>query len=786
VIGQTISHYRILGKLGEGGMGVVYKAEDTMLRRIVALKFLPRNLTGNAVEQARFAQEAQAAATINHPNVCTIYRIGEHDGQQFIEMEYVDGSTLKHLCPVPDPRAWLRYAVQIADALREAHDRGIIHRDIKSDNIMVNAAGQVKVMDFGLAKLRGESRLTRTSSTVGTVAYMSPEQIQGAEVDHRSDQFSLGIVLFEMLTGKRPFRGEHEAAMMYSIVNEEPSLSAGGTAGVPDGVLGVIRRLLAKDPNDRYARTGDLVEELKGIDQGSGSTGVRKPSDRTSTLPGKKRPAFLPVAAAAAILAISVIAYFLWNPFGGNDRIDSIAVLPFQNAGGDPATEYLSDGIAEHVINALSQLKMLRVIPRSTAFHYKGKDSDARAVGEELKVRAVLTGRVIQQGDNLNVQVELIDVGRQSQLWGQQYIRKISDLLSVQEEIERSIATELHLTGDESRVIAKRATENSDAYQLYLRGRYYWDKRSVAGFGKALQYFQQALDLDPNYALAYTGVADCYDLLGLGIYNGLPPGESFPKAKFAIDKAFRLDSSLGEAYTTRGHMNHSYEWDWERAGRDFRRAIELSPKYGTGHVFYAVYLNAMGNRDEAKQHFLAAQQLEPLSLPINTWLGMEYYYSREFDKSIEQIKKSIDIDANFANAHLMLGWPYLAKGLTGEAVREFGVARDLAGDNPVAVAALIYALGRDGRRDEARSLMDTLLAAAKARYVSPHNLAIAYLGVGDTAKFYQELDRTVDERAFIVSVGVLRVDPFFDFARNDPRFRATFAKTDLPGLDGKP
>jgi serine/threonine protein kinase/tetratricopeptide (TPR) repeat protein len=785
MIGQTISHYHILEKLGEGGMGVVYKAEDTTLKRIVALKFLPRGLTGNSAEQARFAQEAQAAATINHPNVCTIYHIGEHDGQQYIEMEYVDGSTLGNLCPVRDLRQWLRYALQVADALREAHKMGIVHRDIKCDNIMINSAGQAKVMDFGLAKLRGQARLTRTASTVGTVAYMSPEQIQGGDADHRSDQFSFGIVLSEMLTGKRPFRGEHEAAIMYSIVNEGPTIGVDGPFEAPEDVIALVRRLLEKDPVNRFARTGELVEALQRIEPGSGSTEVRKPSDRVVRPAVKRRRALIPVLSIAGVLVIAAMA-ILWNPFGGNERIDSIAVLPFRNAGGDPATEYLSDGIAEHVINALSQLKKVRVIPRSTSFHYKGKDSDARAVGEELKVKAVLTGRVIQQGDNLNVQVELIDVGRQSQIWGEQYVRKISDLLSVQEAIERSVAKELSITGDEGRVIGKRATDNSDAYQLYLRGRYYWDKRSVAGFGKALQYFQQALDLDPNYALAYTGVADCYDLLGLGIYNGLPPGESFPKAKFAIDRAYQLDSTLGEVYTTRGHMNQSYEWDWERAGRDFRRAIELSPGYGTGHVFYAVYLNAMGERDHAMREFVAAQQAEPLSLPINTWLAMEYYYSKDYDKSIEQFKKTMDIDAGFVNAHLMLGWPCLAKGMASEAVREFRIVRKTAGDNPVAVAGEIYALGRGGRRAEARLLMDTLLAAAKARYVSPHNLAIAYLGVGDTVKFYEELDKTVDERAFIVSVGVLRVDPFFDFARNDPRFRAIFAKTGLPGLDEKP
>ena len=790
MIGTTVSHYRILEKLGEGGMGVVYKAEDTKLKRTVALKFLPQGLTANEAERARFLLEAQAAATINHPNVCTIFRIEEYQSpspagnpaviQQFIEMEYVDGSTLKQLVPVRDIRTCLRYAVQIADALREAHKKGIVHRDIKCENIMVNSEDKIKVMDFGLAKLKGSARLTRTTSTVGTVAYMSPEQIQGEEVDYRSDQFSLGVVIFEILTGKHPFRGDHEAAMMYSIVNEEPSAIERLRNDVPEALVRIVTKLLAKDPAGRYARTEELVADLKAADETRSPSGVSIPGKQPAPSAGRaalRRPA---VIIGGAVLLIAATIVWLKYSSGSDAQIDSIAVLPLRNASGDPNTDYLSDGLTEHIINSLSRLKKLRVIPRSTAFHYKGKEDEAQSIGKELHVGVVLTGRVIQRGDDLNIQLELIDVNQQSQLWGEQYTRKISELLAVQDEIEASVTRQLHITGEESRALPRHGTENTEAYQLYLRGRYYWDKRTVSDFSKALQYFQQSLDLDPGYALAQTGVADCFDLLGLGIYNGMPPSEALPKANAAIAKAFQLDSSLGAAYTTRGHMNNSYEWDWPRAERDFRRAIELSPKYASGHVFYAAFLAGQGRRDEARKEYIIAQELEPLSLPINTWLGIDYYWDREYDKSVEMIRKTIDIDPGFSNARYFIAWPYLAMGNAREAVRQLEIGRPLSGDNPVIVAGLVYALSRDRQYARARKLLDTLVTASKQRYVCPLNLALAYIGVGDTTQFYRALGQAVDEHSFIITVGVLRVDPVFDFARKDPRFTALWKKTGLP------
>jgi serine/threonine protein kinase/Tfp pilus assembly protein PilF len=792
MIGQTISHYKILDKLGEGGMGVVYKAHDTKLDRDVALKFLPHHLSANDAEKARFLQEAKAAAALNHPNVCSVIDIQEADGEQFIIMEYVEGPTLRQKLPVPKIEDVIRYAIQIGEALQAAHSKGIVHRDIKSENIMLTAEGRIKVMDFGLAKLKGSLKLTKTSSTVGTLAYMAPEQLHGGEADTRSDIFSFGVVLFELLTGKLPFRGEHEAALMYSIVNEEPESVCKYRQEVSPELDRIIHRALEKDPAERYQHVDDLVSELRRLQKVSKRVALPEQVGKTispittdNQAFSQKKSKHVPWIIAGSIVALVAVASYVISTFRGvavDSRIESIAVLPFRNASGDPSVDYLSDGITENIINSLSRLQKLRVIPRSTAFHYRGKEDEAQKIGSELQVRVVLTGRVILQGYDLNIQTELIDIDRQSQLWGEQYSRKKSDLLTVQDEISRAIASQLHLTGDEGRALIKHSTENTDAYQLYLKGRYYWDKRTVAGFNKALQYFQQALDIDPNYALAYSGIADCYDLLGLGIYNGLPPTESLPKAKAAIEKAFQLDNNLAEAYTTRAHINQSFEWEWSRVESDYRRAIELNPKYATAHVFYAAYLNAMGKFDEALEQYQLAQQLEPLSLAINTWYGMSFYYRREYDAAINQYRKTIDIDPSFGNAHLMLGWAYTAKGMLPEAVAEFRLGRQVTSDNPVMIAALVYALARGGEPTKAHALLDTLLAMSNQRFVSPHNLAIAYAGIGDKEHFYQWLERAIDGHSFIVNVNVLRLDPIFDFVRKESRFVTLFKKTGLPPL----
>ncbi len=804
MIGRTISHYKILDKLGEGGMGIVYRAEDLKLKRIVAIKLLPKRLSVHGEERERFIHEAQAASALNHPNICTIHAIDEVDGECFIVMEYMDGITLREWIrnKAGQPEGFRKsgvkesvdLAIQIVEGLDQAHDKGIIHRDVKSENIMVMADSRAKIMDFGLAKLKGVSKLTKTGSTVGTIAYMSPEQVEGIETDLRTDIFSFGVVFYETLAGQLPFRAVHEAAMMYEIINVEPGSLVDQSRGVDQELNRVVMKCLEKERESRYQSMREIAVDLKRYKRDSAGRRLEGRTDvagaaQVSGLPaGGPRPVRKKVVVAAvlgAVLLLGAAAWFALPAFRGSSedhRIASIAVLPFRNASGDQSNDYLSDGITENIINSLSRLQQFRVIPRSTAFHYKGREEDAQKIGTELGVAVVLSGRVILHGDDLNIQTELIDVEKQSQLWGEQYVRKKSDLLTVQDDLSRAIALQLHLTGDEGRALIKHSTENTDAFQLYLKGRYYWDKRSVDGFSKALQFFQDALNVDPNYALAQAGVADCYDLLGLGIYNGLPPKEAYPKAKAAIEKAYQLDNNLAEVYTTRAHMNHSYEWDWARAESDFRRAIEINPKYATAHVFYAVYLNAMGRLDEAKEQFRLAQELEPLSLAINTWYGMSFYYARQYDRAADVLHKTMDIDPGFANAHLMLGWTHAAKGMYSDALSEFRIGRRMTGDNPVMISSVVYALGRGGRTAEATALLDTLLDMSKHRFISPYNLAIAYAGTGNSEQFYQWLERAIDEHSFMVTVGVLRVDQVFDFVRKQQRFVDLFKRTGLPPL----
>ena len=456
MIGQTVSHYRILEELGRGGMGVVYKAQDTKLDRVVALKFLPQHLTSSDAEQSRFLQEARAASALNHPNVCGIHAIGEHDGQVFIDMEYVEGKTLRSRIAEKELKIEdaLEYAIQIGDALQEAHSKGIVHRDVKCENIMINSRNQVKVMDFGLAKLKGSLKLTKSSSTVGTLAYMAPEQIQGGEVDSRSDIFSFGIVLYEMLTGRTPFRGEHDAAVMYSIVNSVPDPPSAIRPSISAEIDRIVHRALEKEPEDRYQHVDDMVSELRRIHKRTSRVSraaappfqaVEKSQQTVPVAPesgsgmggSERRRQRLPLwafASGAIVLAGAFVAgyFFFLKPAA---QFDSLAVLPFVNVGGEANTEYLSDGIAESIINSLSRIPQLRVVPRTTVFRYKGKDVDPQEVGNKLNVKSVLTGRIIRNGDELNVQLDLIDVEKQSQIWGNQYRRNIADVLALQDEI---------------------------------------------------------------------------------------------------------------------------------------------------------------------------------------------------------------------------------------------------------------------------------------------------------------------------------------------------------------
>jgi serine/threonine-protein kinase len=787
MLGKTISHYKILEKLGEGGMGVVYKAEDTKLRRTVALKFLPPGVDSHESERARFLQEAQAVAVLNHTNICTVYDIQEHDGRQFIVMEYIDGKTLRQIVPVQNIQTAIDYAIQIGEALKEAHGRGIVHRDIKTDNIMVDSKNQIKVLDFGLAKLRGSLKQTKTRSTVGTLAYMAPEQIRGGAVDARSDIFSFGVVLFEMLTGHIPFHGDYEAAMMYSILNEEPEPAQKTRQDIPPEIDHIFHRALEKDPDDRYQSVADMVSELRR--ERKASTRVIHPSvaeptmPRTSTtekhlgMPGASLRKRVTLFSALGV-GLLVVALMFYLSTRHHQTIDSLAVLPFENVGADPNTEYLSDGITESLINTLSQLSNLTVMSRSSVFHFKGKDVDPQKAGKELGVKAVLVGRVTQRGDNLQISTELVDVSNNTHIWGEQYNKTLSDILTVQQDISKEISRQLSLklVGEDKQKLAKRPTEDTEAYQLYLQGRFYWNKRTANDLQKAVDYFNQAIERDAGYALAYAGLASTYALLPE--YSGLPAKDFISKTEAAARKALELDATLAEPHAALGSIKYEYQWDWEGADKEFKRAIELDPNYPTNHHWYSNSLQEEGKLEEALSEIRRAQELDPLSLIIHVNVGQVLFYMQRYDQAIEQYNKTIELDPNFPLAHQNLGDTYARQNKFDEAISELQKAKQILGpNNPYAVGDLGYIYARAGKKDEAIKSLNQLLELSKQGYTLSVEIAGIYAGLGNKDKAFDWLEKGYKEQNS--NLGYLKVDPMWDNLHSDPRYTAMLKRIGL-------
>ncbi len=784
MIGQTISHYKILEKLGEGGMGVVYKAQDTKLDRIVALKFLPSHLNTSETEQARFLQEAKAASSLNHPNVCNIHSIGEHEGQSYIDMEFIDGQTLRKLIASGPPKFddAIAYAIQIGEALHEAHSKGIVHRDIKCENIMVNSRNQIKVMDFGLAKLKGSLKLTKASSTIGTLAYMAPEQIQGAEVDARSDIFSFGVVLFEMLTGKLPFRGEHDAALMYSILNEEPEPLTKYFPEASSEFLHILNRSLEKDPQDRYQHVDEIVSELRRLRRQSGRVSrtvagdaVDSPSPRDVPKPheptrsGSRR---LVMIGGSLVLILAIAFYVLF--FAPTKAIDSLAVLPFVNAANDPNSDYLSDGITESLINNLSQLSNLTVMSRSSVFQFKGKGIDPQQAGKTLGVKAVLTGRVTQRGDNLVISAELVDVSNNSHLWGEQYNRRLADVLLVQNEISKEIsnALSLKLGGEEERKLTKQATEDTEAYQLYLKGRYYWNKRTLEDLNKALSYFRQAIQKDPNYALAHLGLAETYGVLPS--YGDAQFRETYRRAKAAAQQALKIDPTLGEAYATIASVEAQIEWDWQSADEDFKRAITFKPNYATAHQWYAEFLAAMGREEEAEHEILRARELDPLSLIVGANVGWVYYMAGRYDDAIAAAQNALQLDPNFGVAQFVLGVSYQQMKRHDKSIEYQRKAEESLHEYEWPDLAAAYAAAGEKqkaleyiRRMEAKPPLSTTYCG----------IAMTYGALGDKDKAFGMLDKAYEIGDYYLCF--IRTEPRFNPLRSDPRFKALLKKLNL-------
>jgi len=807
-------------------MGVVYKAQDVKLNRVVALKFMPAASQVNEEDRQRFLQEAQSAALLNHPNVCTIHDIRDEGEHHFIVMEFVDGQTLRKKIYGSagqrlDEKTASAYGMQIGEALAEAHKHGIVHRDIKADNIMINARGQVKVMDFGLAKLKGSMKLTRDSSTLGTLGYMAPEQVRGGDVDARSDIFSFGVLLFEMLTGRMPFRGEHDAAMMYSIMNEAPELPTKYNPEVTPDMERVIERALEKEPEDRYQHMDDLVSELRRSQKKSsrisspgsganvplsdpGGPGSAGPGSASGTVPGvpssgripappesgpvytppatpepvspsgRKRFPVLPVA-GAAVLIVAVAVYFLMFT-GKGGRIESLAVLPFVNVSGDPEIEYLTEGVTDYLTNKLSQVPGLRVLPSSFVAKYRNRDIQPKEIGTELGVGAILTGKVTQRGGALSVQTELIDVGKVSQLWGERYEKKLSEIQDLQGDIVSKVSDRLGISlgSTESANLVKGSTKNAEAYQLYLRGMHQWNKRTTEGARAAVGYFEKAIDLDPSFALAYVGYAQSIFFPGA---EDAPYSVRFPKMKAAIDRALGIEEGLAEAHVSLAAYLVFYSRDFKGAEKEYLRTIELNPNYATGLHWYAEFLTIMGRFDEGLAMYRRAAAADPLSLAISTDFGIAYYYGRQYDSSAAFLENILKTDPEYERTHSYLVPVYMQLGEDEKSyqVQRWYVMRSSAGAAGVARFDSVWR--HDGLTGLSRLYLAFKLKDTTAIDPPFMDIASAYLLLGKPDSAIPWIRKSIDAHdPYYIGIGIT---PLFDPLRGNPKFDALVREVGL-------
>ena len=733
MIGQTISHYRIVEQLGAGGMGVVFKAQDSRLERAVALKFLPEKLAQEPQALERFRREARAASALNHPGICTIYDIGEQDGRAFIAMEFIDGETLRnHIHGKPLPvEELLELGIQIAEALDAAHAEGIIHRDIKPANIFVTKRGRAKVLDFGLAKLvpkgvavaDGDSGGESSTSTSivgiisGTPSYMSPEQVRGDNLDARTDIFSLGLVLYEMATGHQAFGGGTGGAIIEAVLTRPPVSARSINPDIPPALEAIIEEALHKDREQRYQHTAELLADLQRLKRDIDSGRRNQAGDSTSLLASTAGPVSS-TGASRSRAATQQTGSFRAPRV--SKTIDSLAVLPFENVSRDPENDYLSDGITGSLINNLATVPKLRVMAQSTVFRYKGREIDPQAVGRELNVRAVLTGRMMQSGGSLRIGTELVDVATGSQLWGAQFDRKPGDIFVIQDEISNEISGKLRLqlTRSEKKRLIKRHTEDAEAYRLYLQGRHHWNRWTEEGFYKAIGYFQQAIQKDPGYALAYAGVADCYVLLGWNSY--LPPKDAFPKGKAAAMTALEIAPDLGEAHTDLAAVLWLHDWQWPEAQKEFQRSLELSPCYPTANHYYAECLMTMGRNAEALTRMKKSLELDPLSLIINDAIGWAHYHARQYDEAVEQLLRTVELDPNYPMTYWLLGLLYRKTARYDLAISAGEKGVNLSGGSPLMRAALAQTFATAGAAQKAIQILDDLQKLAKERYVAPH------------------------------------------------------------------
>jgi len=818
---RQVGQYKIEKLLGAGGMGEVYLATDKMGRR-VALKLLASRLIKDQQHVARFLQEARTVLALNHPNIVTIYEIGETGETYYIANELIEGETLRRHLETGELElgAVLEISIQVATALAAAHEKGIVHRDIKPENVMIRSDGYVKVLDFGIAKLTEDFQEpvsteaptrpkieTAEGIVIGTASYMSPEQARGVKVDARADVWSCGVMLYEMLTGQTPFIGGSVAEVLARILEREPSPLARYVKDPPVELQRIISKALTKNRDERYQTMKDMLLDLKALKQemefaaklerlsvpaegaayrtgGAAAESSDAPeliaANSTSPRPVSSAEYIVTeikqhkrgILVAFSVLLIAAIALVVWSfarRSSNSPQIESIAVLPFVNASGNSDIEYLSDGMTESLINSLSQLPRLYVKARSSVFRYKGKEVEPQQVASDLSVQAILNGRVAQRGDNLTLYLSLVDGRNGNQIWGDQYDRKITELATLQNEIARDVSQKLRarLSGADEQKIAKTYTANAEAYQLYLKGRYHVLKLTLSEIQTGISYFQQAIAIDPSYALAYVGLADAYRSALVG---DMPPTELLPKAKEAAKKAIEIDDTLADAHAELGFIIFWYDWDWTAAENQYKRALELDPNGPDTHLFYAHLLSNTGRHSEALAEVKRARELDPLNLRTNALEGQFLIHAGRTDEALARLQKTFEMAPNYYFAHFFASSAYIEKGMFPEAIAEAQKARELSGPtNSHPMGFLGYALAKSGKQAEARAVLAELLKSASERYVSSYNIALIYNGLGERDNTFAWLERGYKQRD--QRMVFLKVEPKWNNLRADPRFQ---------------
>jgi serine/threonine protein kinase/tetratricopeptide (TPR) repeat protein len=792
MIGQTISHYKILEKLGEGGMGVVYKAEDTKLKRTVALKFLPREAVADPVAKARFLHEARSAAALDHQNIGTIFEIGEAEGHTFIAMAFVEGTTVKEQIdagPLP-LRDALDIARQAAEGLAEAHKKGIIHRDIKPGNLMVSDKGRVKILDFGLSRAEGQTKLTKTGTSVGTIVYMSPEQARGDPTDHRTDIWSFGVLLYEMITGRLPFRGKHEHAVLYSVLNEQPEPITALRTDVPVDLERVVDKAMAKRADDRYQHMDDMLVDLKTVEKRLAVPGqTKKPGDvADKVVPEgrriRKRAGFT-AGAVLVIASVFVVAFVLSrregeredrvSPEVEHDKIESLAVLPFDNMMDDPEQDYFVDGMHDALITSLSKLGSLRVISRTSVMRYRDTTKPMREIALELDVDALIEGSVLRIGDDVRITAQLIDGASDEHLWADSYDRNLRNVLSLLNEVAGAIAREVQatVTPEQENRLARARPVNLDAYDALLRGQQLFNTFRSSNIRESIGYFKKALEIDPEFAEAHAWMAGAYMLLAV---FGAPPMEVMPKSRVAAERALELDDGLSIPHTAMGYVFLYFDRDWEKGGAAFRKALEIDPNSAMARHGYADYLLAVNRLDESVEQCLLGRKSNPLSPLSNAVVVGHLYIARRYEEAVAEAEKLLAVDPDFLAARGFLRWAYWEMGKREEAVE---MLRSTAwAKQPKISEALDRGYAAAGPRGAMLAVAHVLDAESDTTFVDPLDIAVFYARGGESKLAMHWLERAEKDRSPTMVHTLL--DPCFDSLRDTPRFRALRRRLNLP------